>query len=330
MTDHVQSQQQLFNRRKLLQSTAFGAGCVFLGKQNLVAAPAEPALPQLAVFSKLYQQLKLDFDESAEVTSEAGFDGIDCAVRTGGEILPERAADDMQRYATALSQHGAKILLLTTDIVGIDSPHARDVLTAGQKLGVRYYRLGFWPQQPDVDPQKQIAEIQASLKELAAMNRELGVCAVFENHSVIGSKLGDKSTDTARGFAGGDLNQMYDIVKDFDPQQIGVAFDIGHAIIMHGQEWRQHFERLKDHIRIVYLKDVKQSARFVAFGDGEVGKTDFFRLLVQMNYRAPLCIHIEYPWAPEGQKTRAAMVETLKNSRRVVADWWRCACSDAS
>jgi sugar phosphate isomerase/epimerase len=321
--DHLRSHQQKFNRRQLFQSAAIGAGCVLVGKRSLADAPAPRALPPVAVFSKLYQQLKLDFEQSAEVTSDAGLDGIDSAVRAGGEILPEHAVDEMPRYAEALAKHGAKMLLLTTDIVGVDSPHARDVLTTGKKLGIRYYRLGFWPQRPDTAPEKQTAQIQASLKELAAMNRELGVCAVLENHSVIGSKVGDKSATTGRGYAGGDLNQLYEIVNDFDPEQIAVAFDIGHAIIMHGDDWHQHFERLRDHIRIVYLKDVKQSERFVALGEGEVGKTDFIQLLVKMDYRAPLSIHIEYPWAPEGQKTRAAMVETLKNSRRVLADWWQ-------
>jgi len=46
-------------------------------------------------------------------------------------------------------------------------------------------------------------------------------------------------------------------------------------------------------------------------------------LLVKMNYREPLCIHIEYPWASDGQRTRAAMIETLKSSRRQLADWWQ-------
>ena len=280
-------------------------------------------MPPLAVFSKVYQQLKLDFDESAEVTAEAGLDGIDCAVRVGGEILPERAADDMPRYAEALAKHGRKMLLMTTDIVGIDTPHARDILTAGKQLGIRYYRLGFYPQQPDVPVEKQTAQIQTSLKDLAALNRELGVCAVFENHSVVGAPAGKAGAGAGRAFGGGDLNQLYDIVKDFNPDQIGVAFDIGHAIIMHGSDWRKHFERLNDHIRIVYIKDVQPPARFVAFGEGELGKTDFFRLLEQRNYQEPLCIHIEYAWAPDGQKTRAALIDTLKVSKQKVVQWWQ-------
>ena len=99
------------------------------------------------------------------------------------------------------------------------------------------------------------------------MSQEMGICGLFQNHS--SPPIGP----TAR--VGGDLNELYDIIKDFDPKQIGVAFDLGHAIIMHGDGWRQHFEKLKDHIRVVYIKDVRRPATFVPFGEGEFGRTNF-------------------------------------------------------
>jgi sugar phosphate isomerase/epimerase len=323
-------QSNSISRRSFLETigrtTAAGAAVAAIGNAGLSAAEAPLPLPPLAVFSKLYQELKLDFEQSAQVTAEAGYTGIDCAVRPKGEIEPERAADEMPRYAEALGRHGAKMLLLATGIAGVDSPHARDILTTARKLGIHYYRLDFFQYKQDVVPERQISEIKVRLRELAALNRELGVCAVFENHSTIGTKIGSK-VERGSGYIGGDLAELHGIVKDFDPDQVAVAFDIGHAIIQHGDQWHAHFEKLKDHIRIVYIKDAGHAARFVPFGEGEVGKTDFFRLLVEMNYRAPLCIHIEYPWAPEGKKTRATMIDTMEKSRRAVEQWWRAAAT---
>jgi sugar phosphate isomerase/epimerase len=305
------------------RSTAAGVGCAFLTERSFAGLEPRSAMPPVAVFSKLYQELKLSFAESAEVTAEAELDGIDCAVRDKGEIVPERAADDMPRYAEALGKHGVKMLLLTTGILGVDSAHARDILSAGKKLGIRYYRVGFWPRPPEVAAEKHVVEIKARLWELAALNRELGVCALFENHSAPGTKVGPKSASgKTSGMAGGDLDELHEIVKDFDPDQIAVAFDLGHAIIMHGDEWHKHFARLKGHIRIAYIKDVGRTARFVPFGEGEFAKTDFFSLLKGMNYHAPISMHIEYAWAPEGKKSRAAMVEMLKSNRRVIGQWW--------
>ena len=304
-----------------------------LGDRGFAADGANLAIPPVAIFSKLYQELKLNFEQSAEVTAEAGLDGVDCAVRAGGEIEPERAADDMPRYADALAKDGAKMLLLTTGILGVDSPHCREILATAKKLGIRYYRLGFWHKPADAAAEKYLGEIKARLKELAALNRELGVCALFENHSAPGTKVGGASQPEASarkllaegkssGMAGGDLAELYEIVKDFDSDQIAVAFDLGHAIIMHGDEWHAHFERLKSHIKVAYIKDVGRTSRFVPFGQGEFVKTDFFTLLKQMNYRAPISMHIEYAWAPDGKKTRAAMVDMLKKNRQVLAQWW--------
>jgi sugar phosphate isomerase/epimerase len=317
------------SRRAFLENvsraTAAGALAAAVSNPRLLAGATFRPLPPLVVFSKLYQELKLDFEQSAEVTAEAGYNGIDCAVRPKGEIEPERAADEMPRYAEALGKHGTKMLLLATGISRVDSPHARDVLTTAKSLGIRYYRLDFFPRKANLAVEKQVDEIKAALKELAALNRELGVCAVFENHSALGTKIGGKSN--SGGYVGGDLTELHSIVKDFDPDQIAVAFDIGHAIIEHGDEWRKHFEALKDHVRIVYVKDAGRTARFVPFGEGEIAKTDFFRLLVAMNYAAPLCIHIEYPWAPEGRKTQAGMIDMLKKNRLVVEQWWQAAAT---
>jgi sugar phosphate isomerase/epimerase len=313
-----------FPRRQFLRAAgsavaAVGGGGWQFGGIASGIMPAGSKMPPVAIFSKVYQELKLNFEQSAAVTAAAGLDGIDCCVRSKGEILPERAADDLPRYAEALSKQGVRMLLMTTGILGLDSPHAREILVSGKKLGVRYYRLGFWPLQPEIPANKRLDRIKSSLKDLAAMNRDLKVCALFENHSSQPNRPG--------GYAGGNLDELYDIVKDFDPNQVAVAFDLGHAIITHGERWRKHFEKLKEHIRVVYIKDVRQPDRFVPFGEGEFSRSGFFELLEKMNYDAPLSIHIEYSWAAKGQKTQAALVETLKRNRRVLGDWWHDAAT---
>jgi L-ribulose-5-phosphate 3-epimerase len=265
----------------------------------------------VAVFSKVYQELKLNFAESAEVTAEAGLDGIDCTVRPGGEVLPERATEDLPRYADALRQRNVNMLLLTTAIQSVSSPHTEDILRAAKKLGIQYYRLGQWYHEAGTPTPKLVADIKAQLKDLAALNRQLGVCAVFQNHSPAG-----------RRYAGGDLGELVEIVQGFNPDQIGVAFDIGHAILVHGEEWRPYFDRLKSHLRVAYVKDAKRSARFVPFGEGEIGRTDFFKLLRSSGCDAPLSLHVEFDWADKANgKTRAALVKALQASVRVLKSW---------
>ena len=296
-------------------ATALGVGRLLCGGPPACLASAA-SMPPVAVFSKVYLELKLDFQQAAELTAEAGLEGVDCPVRPKeAEITPEQAADRMPQYAEALAKHGRRMLLLSTGVQNVDSPHARDILATGHKLGIQHYRLGYWMHRPEVPAEKLCAEIRAQLKELAALNRELGIAALMHNHSSWSGK--------GRGPAGGDLNELYELVKDFDPAQIAVAFDLGHAIVVHGDDWRKHFERLKPHIRVVYVKDVRRPSQFVAFGQGEFSRTGFFAMLAQMNYTAPLSLHMEYPWAAAGKKDRPTLLAALKENRRVLGQWWK-------
>src|SRR5579871_1024194 len=116
---------------------AVGSGVILPEFHRLAFAGDDLPLPPVAVFSKVYQELKLDFEQSAAVTADAGLDGIDCAVRAKGEIEPEKASDEIPRYAEALAKRNVRMLLFTTGITGIKSPHARDILESGKKLGIR-------------------------------------------------------------------------------------------------------------------------------------------------------------------------------------------------
>ena len=302
---------QLSRRDFIARTLAASSTAALCRGDVLLGRTEESASLPIVVFSKVYQELELGFDAAAALTAEAGLNGIDCTVRPEGEILPEHAARELPQYAAALNKRGLQIPLLTTAIMSVSSPHAEEILRTAKKLGVQYYRLGFIDQQPGAPAGQQVREVKAQLKDLAALNKEIGIGAIFQNHSPAG-----------RSYVGGDLSEMYDIVKDFDPAQIGVAFDIGHALVVHGDDWRRHFEKLKSHLRVAYVKDVTRGGRWVPFGQGDIASTGYFKLLKQMGYRAPVSMHIEFDWADGGKsKTRAALLKALQESARVLRRW---------
>ena len=145
------------SRREFIGSAVVGAtGAVVLGGSG-VRALAEGAFPPpIVVFSKVYQELQLDFAEAAAVTAEAGLAGVDCPVRVGGEILPEQAIEELPRYAEVLGKRNLKLPLLTTGITRVSSPHAEDILRTAKKLGVQFYRLGFAQRQSGEAGVKQV------------------------------------------------------------------------------------------------------------------------------------------------------------------------------
>lgn len=300
-----------FSRRSFLNRAALFSAAVGVSPRFIEQGRgAEFARLPVVVFSKLYQELKLDFRAAAEVTKEAGLDGIDCPVRPGGEVVPERAAEDMSRYAEALREFGLGMPLLTTGIGGVSSPHAEEILRTGKRLGAQYYRLGYAPQTKGETRKQQIANFRAQLKDLAAMNKAIGICGVYQNHS------------PAEKYVGGDIAELNEIVTGFDPAQIGLAFDVGHALVVHGLKWREHWEALKPHVKVVYVKDVTLAGKWVPFGTGEIGKIAYFKLLKEMAYTAPISLHVEFDWAgPGNAKDRATLVRVLRENTTVLRKW---------
>jgi sugar phosphate isomerase/epimerase len=301
----------LSRREFIARTLAASSTAALCGASALPVLAAEKSSLPIVVFSKVYQTLKLNFDDAAAITAEAGIDGIDCPVRPGGEILPEHVTGELPQYAAALRKRGLQLPLLTTGITNVSSPCAEDILRTAKKLGVQFYRLGFIIRETNSAAGKQVREIKAQLKDLAALNKQVGIGAIIQNHSPAG-----------RSYLGGDLSELLELVKDFDPAQIGVAFDIGHALVVHGDDWRQHFEKLKSHLKIAYVKDVKREGRWVRFGEGDIAATGYFKLLKELKYQAPISLHIEFDWTDGGKaKTRPALVKALQDSSRVLRRW---------
>ncbi len=232
------------SRREFIARTTTASSTVALcGAGALPVFAEETSSLPIVVFSKVYQTLKLNFDDAAVVTAEAGIDGIDCPVRADGEILPGHVASELPQYAAALKKQGLQLPLLTTGITSVSSASAENILRTAKKLGVQFYRLGFIMRESGASSTRQVNEVKAQLKDLAALNKQIGIGALIQNHSPAG-----------RSYLGGDLTEMFELVTDFDPAQIGVAFDIGHALVVHGDDWRRYFEKLKSHLKIAYVK----------------------------------------------------------------------------
>lgn len=296
-----------FLLRAGLVSTAIAVGAEVGSRSD---AAEDRALP-VVIFTKAYQPLKLSFAESAALTAEAGLDGVDIPVRPDGEIVPERVVEDLPAYAEQLRKTHLRVPLLTTAITSTDSPNAEALLRAARRAGVRFYRLGFMLRESDDSWSKQLGEIKARFKDLAALNKQVGIGAIMQNHSPAGHT-----------YVGGNLDELWDIVGEFDPAQIGIAFDIGHALVVHADGWRTRFEKLKSHLQIAYVKDVTRSGHWVKLGQGDIGTTGYFKLLKQSGYQAPISMHIEYEWSPKGQpETRAGLLSVLKENLAVLKGW---------
>ena len=296
-----------FTRREFLGRTAaVGAALAAANLLPAQGAVARKGFPIIA-FSKPFQDLS--FDDTADVVTEVGWDGIECPVRSKGQIEPERAPDELPKLVEALKKRGKELTIITTGIHNVSEPHTEKVLRTASKLGIKRYRLAFWKYAKDKPIPDQLREIQAELRDLAAMNKELGLQAGFQNHS-------------GRDMVGAPVWDVYSIIKDLDPRLMGVCFDIGHATLEGGYSWPIEARLMEPYFTAVFVKDYLWQktdkgwkAKWVMLGEGMVDKS-FFKWLKTTSYQGPISQHHEYDHG-KGREMIAKMQKDLK----VLKEW---------
>ncbi len=293
------------SRRTFLGTAAALAASPALGLQDKVRW-------KIGGFTKVLQDLS--YEKTAEAAVEVGWDGIECPVRAKGHVLPERVEDDLPRMVEALKAKNLEVLALATEIRGADEPHAEKVLRTALKLGIRLYRLGGFKYKEGVSIPKQLDEFRARLKDVAALNKQLGMTGLYQNHS-------------GNGYVGASVWDIHEMVKDFDPAQIGVHFDIGHATVESGLSWPTSFSLVKDRIGAVIVKDFYwkhtpgEAAKdvWVPIGQGSI-QPRFFGMLRASDFRGPITMQFEYDGARERDSLESRL-KALKQDNQKLREW---------
>jgi sugar phosphate isomerase/epimerase len=273
----------MLTRRTLLAGAA-------LARAGHAAAPESGSGKlKLSVFSKHFQWT--DWRETAALAAEVGFDGVDLTLRAGGHVLPERVAEDLPRVVEILRQAGLAAEMVTAGIVDVKSPHAETILKTLKSVGIRYYRWGGFRYADKASIAEQLLGFEARARDLAALNRQYGVCAMYHTHS-------------GAGQMGASIWDIWYILRQLDSQYIGINYDIGHATVEGGLGGWLHTSRLAaPMMRGVALKDFfwAKNARgdwtpqWCAPGQGMVNFRRFFGLLREFGFQGPLQVHFEYP-----------------------------------
>lgn len=288
---------QRLDRRAFLAAAAATGASVALPAFG--AGQAEPSRPEICAFIKFIQSLS--YDEMAARVAEIGFDGIESTVRAKGHVLPERVKEDLPRQLEALRKHGLDLTIMTTDVVRLEDPYTEDVLRTGAALGVKKYRMGFYRYDTQRGVIDQLNEIRPQLRELAAFNKELGLTAVYQNHS-------------GADFVGAPIWDLHYLLDGIPVDQIGVAFDIRHAMIEGGLSWPLEYDVIKPSLGAVFAKDFEWSGKktqHVPLGEGRVDKK-FFRMHRQSGIECPVSLHVEYVGEDDTEENLAALARDYK------------------
>jgi sugar phosphate isomerase/epimerase len=289
------------SRRHFIASSAAAMAAVALGE----AAPA-PAKFKIIGFIKPFQTLP--FREVAAIAREVGWSGIECPLRKGGTIEPERVEEDLPKLMDALRGGELDLSVISTDVEDANAPLTQKVLRTASKLGVRRYRLKHYYYDLDKPLAPQLENFRAKLRDLAQLNRELNLQGSVQNHS-------------GRNYVGAPVWDIWELIRTLDPKHMGIFFDVGHATIEGGYSWPVQAKLAEPFLATVSVKDftwVKGQrgwrAEWCPLGEGMVSR-QFFEKLGKSDFNGPITQQFEYAMG-EGKQMTAAMKKDLAVLRK--------------
>ena len=268
------------NRRKFLaQSAATLASVTAANAQK----SKKKAVSPIIVFEKPIQTL--EYDRMGEILAKMGLHGIEATIRKGGHIAPEEAEEEVPKMVAALAENGQKALIAATNVSEANAASEK-FLRILKVNGITKYRSNYYRYDLKKEMLPQVRENAAKLKNLAAMNKEIGVQALYQIHS--GYKYaGAMSWDAALMFDG------------IDPDYAAIAYDLRHFRADSGLSWKTALATVKQHIRSIYVKDAvwegerSNKLKNVPLDTGFVDK-ETFDAVRKGHKPMPVSLHMEW------------------------------------
>ncbi|MFN0105320.1 MAG: sugar phosphate isomerase/epimerase family protein [Bryobacteraceae bacterium] len=227
-------------------------------------------------------------EEAAKMLKDLGVSGPDLTVRRGGLVSPERAAEELPKAFRAFQEQSLTVPMITTTITSAQDPLARGVLETASRLGIRYYKLGYFSYKDLARWRETIDATRTSLQGLAKLGTGLDLRAGMHNHA--GDSVGCSVWDA------------WDAMQDVDEGRVGFYFDPAQATIEGGKTgWNLNFRRIAPRLFMIAIKDFVWEksdkgwrTRWVPLGEGLVNWAAFFPLLKAARFPGPISLHIEY------------------------------------
>ncbi len=295
------------NRRSFVsQLSMVGLGLSAGGR--VFGAEQRPGERELAVFTKFMEHLS--FDELAAAVAPLGVAGLEAPLRKGGHIEPDQMVEKLPELVAALAKKDLKVVIMASSINSVDKGGlAEKQLRAAAAEGIKQYRLEHLKYDLAKPIPPQVEEFRARLKDLAALNKEIGIQGLYQNHR-------------GKNYVGGPIWDMVEILQDIDPKALGMAFDFAHATVEGTSAWEINFRRALPHIGAVFYKDYKLEGgnwRACPIGEGIVSPESGKAVSKLLPKEVPISIHIEYVKGKDEEsigKTVAAMEKDLATVRK--------------
>lgn len=309
-----------FSRREFVAKAGLGlaAACVIPTALKGAASPAAAGASagsskskayEIAGFEKHFYE-KYSPEELAQTCEEMDLH-VELTVRPEGHVQPVNAADELPVFSEALGKRNRRILIIATSFVRPDEPHIEETLRAARKLGIRQYRHRGFSYVAGTPIKTQIANFRSQAREFAAMNRDIGITALYQNHA----------GKNAVGAAVWDIDAILD---DIDPDHFGLALDTRHLLVEQGRAWPTAVRMISPRVRSLFVKSFRwdhDKTIETPLADGIVTKA-MIDQIVEEHSDLPVCLHVEHvKLQPVPFADRAEIVKVFRDDARVLRNW---------
>lgn len=290
------------SRRSFLHEGSL-AGLCLAGFLKAPALRAEsPPARKLCAFIKFLQEMS--YSDLASSLAQMGFDGMEGTVRPGGLITPDRVSDKLPELMQVLGDHGLEMTIMASGVNRADDAVAEKTLRLAAKLGIRRYRMDYYRYDLNRPLPPQVANFRAMAKELAALNQELGLQAIYQNHA--GAR-----------YLGASMWDLVSVLEGIPASDMAIGFDVRHASVEGGLSWPLLWKVAQPHLGALYVKDFlwkEGKVVNVALGQGWVSR-DFFESERLNQVNGPISLHVEYLHDAGVRANAQALRQDLKTLR---------------
>ena len=233
-----------------------------------------------------------DLAQISEGLQAVGVEGADLCTRPGYPVNPENASTALPEAAKQFAAAGLSIPMITTpgDFTDPNIDYAEKLFGACAEAGVTLLKLGYWHLGPEEDYWTRLDAVRRDMEGFAELSRRFGVKSCVHNHS--GRSMGLNSC------------AAMNIVRDFDPQHVGVFSDTGHLSIV-GEPISMALGIVREYLSIIAFKDLLRQrgekgwrTAVVPMGEGFVEWDETLATLQKLNYQGPVSFHSEYSGEP--------------------------------
>ena len=205
----------------------------------------------------------------------------------------------MRRAVELTHRAGLGTPHIVTALNGADTPYAEPIVATAAGLGIRTYRIetsrfGTYDYKGDLSAQ--LEALRPQVAGLVRLNERYGTGAVIHTHV---------------GLKAGGVWDTWMLVRDFNPEHIGINFDTAYGTAAAGAGWLQALHFARKHIRFLSLKDFrwdKMKPVICVPGEGVVDFQAVLGYFQETDFHGPAEMQFEYTVPVPGSSTPMNMM----------------------